>query len=174
MRETATVRVPPFPGTRNRDHGRIFRITEWPSAKAEKWLLRIVMAANKSATPLPLNVAGLGMEGVAAMGINAFLLSGNAQPEIFIPLLDELLECVTVVRDPKQPDLATALLPDDLEEVATRFWLRGEVLSLHLGFSVSAALSALYKKIMTRAPVLPDSSILPTSAPESQQPSGPS
>lgn len=174
MRETATVRIPAFPGTRNRDLGKVFRLTEWPAARAEQWAMKIVLAANKGATPLPLNVSGMGMEGIAALGINAFFLSGNAQPETLIPLMDELLECVTIIRDPKHPDVVMPLLPDDLEEIATRFWLRGEVLSLHLGFSVSDALSALWRKMMTPVQVLPELSTPPTSAPESPPPSDPS
>lgn len=154
MRESIVVRVPEFPGTRNRDsqpHAKLFRLTEWPAAKAENWGLRMLMAANQGGGEIPLNLAGIGMEGIAIIGINAFL-RGNIVPGTLIPLLDELLECVTIIRDPKRPDIATPLNPDDIEEVATRMWLRGEVLSLHLGFSVSAALSALYRKIMTPPP----------------------
>ena len=50
---------------------------------------------------------------------------------------------------------------EDTQEVATRIWLRLEVLSLHVGFSVTDALSSLYQKIMA-API---SSDIPTSPP---------
>lgn len=149
MRESRLVRVPEFPGTRNRDLNKIFRITEWPASKAENWGLRMMLAANRGAGELPLNIGGIGMEGIAIIGINAFL-RGNVDPDTLLPLLDELIECVTIVRDENRKDVATQLMDGDIEEVATRMWLRGEVLTLHLNFSVSAALSALYKKIMTK------------------------
>ena len=149
MRESVVVRIPEFPGTRNRDIGKIFRLTEWPAAKAENWAFRMMLAANKGAGELPLSLAGIGMEGIAIIGINTFL-RGNIIPETLIPLLDELLECVQYARDKSKPEIVGPLTAeDDIEEVATRMWLRGEVLTLHLNFSVSAALSALYKKIMT-------------------------
>lgn len=166
MRESVVVRVPSFPGTRDRDKGKLFRITEWSAAKAENWGMRMMLAANSGAGELPLNLSGIGMEGIAIIGINAFL-RGAVAPGTLIPLLDELLECVKIIRDPKRPDVVTDIVSDDdVEEVATRMWLRGEVLSLHLGFSVGAALSALYKRIMTTPS--PDSPSPPTSRPESQ------
>lgn len=149
-RETVVVTIPEFTGTRNRDKGKLFRLTEWDSDRAEKWGLRMLFAANKGGGSVPMELAGVGMEGIAIIGINTFL-RGEVLPETMIPLLDELLTCVKVVRNPKS-DTATDLLPGDIEEVATRMWLRGEVLTLHLNFSVGAALSALYKKMMTPLP----------------------
>ena len=167
MRQTIDVRVPEFPGTRNRDLGKTFRITEWPAAAAEKWGMRMMLAANSGAGQLPLSIGGIGMEGIAIIGINTFL-RGNILPDTLIPLLDELLECVKIVRDPARPTIVSDLVSeDDIEEVATRMWLRGEVLTLHLNFSVSAALSALYRKIMASKTTSKDSSSQPTSASES-------
>jgi hypothetical protein len=152
MRESVVVRVPEFPGTRNRDKDKLFRLTEWPAAKAENWGLRMMLAANSGAGELPLNLSGIGLDGIAILGINTFL-RGNIAPGTLIPLLDELLQCVRYIRDQSKPHLDSDLVSDDdVEEVATRMWLRGEVLSLHLNFSVSAALSALYKKIMIPLP----------------------
>ena len=171
-RQTVDVRVPEFPGTRNRDLGKTFRITEWPASIIDKWGTRMMLAANSGAGELPLNIGGIGIEGIAIIGINAFL-RGNILPGTLIPLLDELLDCVKIVRDPKQPQTASELieckdgLEDDVQEVATRWWLRGEVLTLHLNFSVSAALSALYSKIMTKPNPSPDSSTASTSPPGS-------
>ena len=147
-RETVVLIVPEFPGTRNRDKGKLFRITEWSAAKADNWGQRMMYAANSGAGELPTSLAGIGLEGIAILGINVFL-RGNIAPGTMIPLLDELLECVKIIRDHAKPDVATDIVSeDDIEEVATRWWLRGEVLTLHLNFSVSAALSALFKKIM--------------------------
>lgn len=155
-RETVDVTPPEFVGTRNRDRGKLFRITEWPAARAEHWGMRMLLAANSGAGELPLNLSGVGMEGLAVIGLNVFL-RGNVNADILVPLLDELLECVQIVRDRAKPQIATPIAVDeDIEEVATRMWLRGEVLSLHLGFSVGAALSALYKKIMTKPTISAD------------------
>lgn len=156
MRQTVKVKVPEFSGTHNRDLGKIFVITEWPAARAERWGLEVMFAANKGGGELPLSLAGLGMEGIAILGINTFL-RGNIESGVLIPLFDQLIECVRIVRDPKKPDVITDLVPDaDIEEVATRMWLRSEVLSLHLNFSVGAAFRALYSKIMTKTPPLAD------------------
>ena len=164
-RQTIDVHVPEFPGTRNRDLGKIFRITEWPAAVAEKWGMRMMLAANGGAGELPLNLGGIGMEGIAIIGINTFL-RGNILPGTLIPLLDELMDCVKIVRDRNQPQIASDLISeDDIEEVATRMWLRGEVLTLHLNFSVGAALSALYTRIMTAPTPSTDSSTPSTSPP---------
>lgn len=113
--------------------------------------MRMMLAANSGAGELPLNLVGVGMEGIAIIGINAFL-RGNIAADTLVPLLDELLQCVKIIRDQKHPSVVTDLVSeDDIEEVATRMWLRGEVLTLHLNFSVGAALSALYKKIMEKS-----------------------
>lgn len=168
MRESKDVRVPSFPGTRNRDKGKLFRLTEWPAATAEKWGMRMLLAAQRGSGELPLDIAGVGMEGIAILGINTFL-RGTIEPEVLVPLLDELLGCVKAVRDQNKPEIALDLVDGDIEEVATRMWLRGEVLTLHLNFSVGAAVSALYNKIMTPAPKTepsPDSSRPSTSPPE--------
>jgi hypothetical protein len=165
MRETVKVVVPEFPGTRNRDINKLFLITEWPAARAERWAIETLLAANKGAGELPTSLAGLGMDVIAIIGINTFL-RGNADSVVLIPLWDQLLECVKVIRDPSKPDIAMDLVPDaDIKEVATRIWLRSEVLSLHLNFSVGAAFRAAYSIIMTKVPS-PDSQNASTSPPK--------
>jgi hypothetical protein len=172
MRESATIRVPQFPGTRDRDRDKLFVLTEWSAARAEDWGLRMMFALGTGGGQVPLSMAGIGMEGIAILGINTFLQSnagaaGETLPGRVIPLLNELLECVAIIRDHSKPDVVTPLLEDDIEEIATRMWLRGEVLSLHLGFSVSAVFVALYRKIMmSPTPAQPDSPIPQTSASE--------
>ena len=65
----------------------------------------------------------------------------SAAPTI-LPLLDEMMTCVAVW-DAHHKDYRTDLLDDDIEEIATRFLLRAEVVELHTGFPVTAALSTL-------------------------------
>jgi hypothetical protein len=174
MRESKIVVVPSFRGTRNRDLGKHFLLTEWPAAKADDWGMRMVLAANRGGGSIPLDLKGVGMEGIAIIGINTFL-RGNINSDELIPLWDELLQCVRIVRDPKAIDrstgkpVATDLIPDDgaqggdIQEVATRQWLRQEVLSLHLNFSVADALSTLVRLISTKQPPSEDSPSAPTS-----------
>lgn len=163
MRESKIVVVPSFPGTRDRDLGRQFLITEWSAAKADHWGMRMLLAANRGGGSIPMDVRGIGMEGIAILGINTFL-RGNIESEELIPLWDELLQCAQIIRDPKgAPDAASALLEDDIQEVATRHWLRAEVLSLHLNFSVTDAVLKLVRSIFSKPP--PDSSSAPTSPP---------
>jgi hypothetical protein len=162
-RKTVVAVVPHFDGTSNRDEGKHFRITEWPAATAEGWGIRVMLAYNRSGGAIPLDVQGIGMEGIAILGINTFL-RGNVESDEIVPLLNRLFECVKVVRDPRFPDVATDFHDDDTEEVATRLWLRGEVLSLHINFSVKDALVSLIRMITTKSP---ESSATPTSPPES-------
>lgn len=150
MRKTEIAVVPKLPGP-NRDLGKRFVLTEWSAERAETWGIRMMLAFNRSAGEIPLELRGIGMEGVAILGINTFL-RGNIQADEIVPLLNELLECVQIIRDPgKGPDYATQLVsPDDIEDVATRLWLRSEVLRLHTNFSPADALSALISAIQAK------------------------
>ena len=166
-RKTTTVTVPEFDGTHNRDRGKVFSLTEWPAAQAEKWGIKMLLAYNRSGGSIPMEMRGLGMEGIAIIGINTFL-RGNVESGEIIPLLDELLGCVQVIRDKAHPDVLTPFNDDDTEEIITRLWLRGEVLSLHLNFSVFDALIALGRSIMTKAPAFsPNASTSPPESPTS-------
>lgn len=155
-RKEKIVKAPEFCG---RDHelGRTFLLKEWSAARAEKWAIRAGLALNRGGnTQIPMQWSGVGWEGLAVLGINAFLGGGMVADEI-IPILDELLECVTVIRDPKARDaankiIATPLMDDEIEEIITRGWLRSEVFELHSGFSVAGALSTWFSKVMTRRP----------------------
>ena len=167
MRESKIVVVPHFDGTRDRDLGRHFLITEWSAAKADDWMMRMVLAANRGGGTMPMDLRGIGAEGIAVLFLNTFL-RGNISSDELIPLWNELLECVKIVRDPKAIDrntgqpAATDVINDDIQEVATRQWLRSEVLGLHINFSVGDALSKLWRSIMSKTPS-PDSSSAPMS-----------
>ncbi len=137
----------------NRDEGKIFQITEWSAARADKWITEVTFAFNKGGGSIPLDLRGMGWEGVAVLGINTFL-RGTISAGEMVPLLDELFECVKIVRDPAHPDVSGPIVSDDdIEEVATRWWLRSEVVRVHINFSPLAALSALLRSIVTKEPV---------------------
>ncbi len=166
MRKTEIVKAPPGFG-RGRDDGKHFLITEWSAGRAEKWAVKALLAFNRGGGTFPVDIAvGQGMRGIVALGLDTFL-RGHMTSEEVQPILDELLECVKMIRDPKARDKATGAPvatdltgEDDIEETQTRFWLRSEVLRVHTGFSVGDALSRLISSIMAEEKVSPT---IPTS-----------
>jgi hypothetical protein len=122
-----------------RDDGKVFYIREMPAMQAEKWATKALMAILRSGADIPDNIASQGLAGVAQMGIPALIALNFADVE---PLLDEMLTCIQVVANPDRPQVKRRLTAnDDIEEVATLMQLREEILSMHLGFSLGAALS---------------------------------
>lgn len=152
-RKTKTVKVPEFPSCDNRDLGKCFLITEWDAITADRWIQRITYAVVNTGGTLPMDLRGAGWEGIAIMGINS-ILRGNINPDIMIPLAEELLECVQIIPDERYPDKSArpATAPGDVEEVATRWWLRDQVVSVHTNFSFLGALSRLASSIMDKTP----------------------
>ncbi len=159
-RRSENVAVPNFGG---RDDGKLFNITEMASADAEMWAYRLFIAMKGTSGEIPENIASLGMVGVAIRGLNVFL-AADVRFELLEPLLNQMFTCVKIVRDHGQPTVVTPLLPDDIEEVQTRAWLRSEVLRVHTGFSFAGALWTLVQA--TRA--LADSPNTSTSLPASE------
>ncbi len=153
MRKTRTVVVPQLPACDNRDFGKVFFIEEWPASRADDWAQRLTFMFNKNGGQLPMDLRSIGWEGIAIVGINTYL-RGNVDPEVMIPIGNELLECVKgIIRDPKFPDSVTPIIPDvDIEEVATRWWLRDQVVSVHTNFSFLGALSTLVSTVLAKDP----------------------
>lgn len=152
-----------------RDANKNYLITEMSAAQAEKWGMRALLLFQGSGETIPMEVRGLGMVGVAIIGFNAFMRA-NIDPDKLEPLLDEMMTCVRIVRDPSAADRTTgqpvphALISDnDIEEIQTRLWLRSEVVALHTGFSPEDVLSTLISLIRTQVP----SSTTSTSPPPS-------
>jgi hypothetical protein len=147
MRRSEVVKVPAEWG--RRDAGKMFMITEKPATAAEKWAWRLFIAVKGTTAQIPPELEQLGMVGVAIRGINSFLAADVDFAKIE-PLLDEMMECVKVVRDPAHPELATDLTRlDDVEEAQTVTWLRNEVLRVHTNFSFAEQLSRLISAITT-------------------------
>lgn len=151
MRKREIVQVPAGFG---RDAGKQFQITEMSAARAEKWAVRFIIALKGTTAAIPPELETLGMVGVAIRGINSFL-AADVDFAKLEPLLDEMFECVQIVRDPAVRDrssgepIATPLVsPDDVEEIGTRAWLRSEVLRVHTNFSLHAFLSAWLERTM--------------------------
>ncbi len=118
-----------------RDFGAKFLITEMPASRAEKWAARAILALSNAGIELPDELQGAGMAVMAAAGLQALGRVKFADAE---PLLDEMMGCVQSV----QEHITRPLIEEDIEEVATRLWLRSEVFEVHSGFSILAAISS--------------------------------
>lgn len=112
--------------TEGRDKGKVFVLTEMPAAQAEKWAMRVLLAAARSGFDVGHTV-GMGMQGVALLGLSALANMAWDEAE---PLLDEMMTCVRI----KEQSGAREVFSDDIEEVVTRFDLRKAVLDLHISF----------------------------------------
>lgn len=163
MRKIVPVKIPEDWGDISvfRDAGKHFLITEWSADRAEKWAFRAIIAYNRGGGQIPIDIIGQGMQAIFFVGINTFLRGQMDAAEV-IPILDELLQCVKIIRDPKArtPDggsiIATDLLPDDIQEVRTRLWLRSEVLRVHTNFSPAELLSKLIASVMAPESTSPE------------------
>lgn len=158
-RKTKIVRI----SEEGRDKGKSFLITEMPAHQSEKWALRALNAIARSGQDIPPEVLRMGWGALAVVGLRSLLTMSFHEAE---PLLDEMLDCVEFLPDPKKPDLVRPLDDEDIEEMKTRLFLRDEVWEVHTGFSVAAFLSSLRKA----ANPIPDSSLSPTSPKPSETP----
>lgn len=160
-RKFEIVVVPDWGG---RDKGKRFAIEEVPALQAEKWFWRFVIALKGTSGQIPEDLASFGMAAmsiITARAVNTFL-SADIDFVKLEPLLDELIGCVKIVRDPKVNDPATGrpfatpiVSVDDIEEVKTIVWLRSEVLRIHSNFSLADGLLTLVSAVMK--PTSPDS-----------------
>lgn len=152
MLKSKLVPIPKDPETWGRDAGKNFLITEMPAEKAEKWAIRMFLAlkGTSAESQIPLEVRSLGIVGVAIVTINRFL-QANVKFEDLEPLLDEMFTCVQAVPEPNNLATARPPLPGEIQEVATRGFLRSEILELHTGFSMAGAFQKLISEIMISA-----------------------
>lgn len=160
-RKTKTIRIPQSEG--NRDSGKTFLITEMSAAQAEKWALRALGAIANSGMEIPPDVTRLGMAALVAVGFKGLLTMQFDEAE---PLLDEMMDCIVIVPDPKRPEVVRPVDDEDIEDVTTRLTLRSEVFELHTGFSPAGFLSTLGKSA-TQTPDMPGT---PTSLNQSETP----
>lgn len=120
-----------------RDAGKVFHLTEMPAMQAEKWAMRALFAIARAGVEVGDVVDGTaGMQGIALLGVQALLRMNFADAE---PLLDEMLQCVTIKPDPNNRMIVRPLDAFDIEEVQTLLSLRNEVIRLHTGFSLADA-----------------------------------
>ena len=111
-----------------RDESKVYRITEMSAFKAEKWAMRALWAIAGSGVDIPDNISTAPLAKLIEIGFSSL---AKIPFTIAEPLLNEMLDCVTVVL----PDASTRkLLPDDIEEFRTILKLRKEVIALHVDF----------------------------------------
>ena len=135
MRKVKDVTVP---NTKNRDKGKVFRLTEMPASKAEAWAIHTMTLIASTGVNLPDNIIKYGWAGLAIVGLDALLKVDYHRAR---PLLDEMMECVQIIPDAARP-IPHAVTDDDIEEVETRLWLRDQVFEIHSGFCVADAIRA--------------------------------
>ena len=128
MRKTADVTIT----AEGRDAGKVFRLTEMPAARAEKWAMRAFLGMARAGIEIPDNIANAGLAGIATIGLKAVGSMSFSDAEL---LLDEMFACIQAVPDPQNAARVRPLVENDIEEVATRLRLRKEVFDLHVSFS---------------------------------------
>ena len=117
-----------------RDKGKTFHLKEMSVIQAERWATRALQAAARAGVHIDDGMLAMGMQGVAIVGIKGLMVASSADTD---PLMDEMLTCISVKPDPRNPQIIRPLFDDDIEELATLVTLRMEVIKLHTGFSMS-------------------------------------
>jgi hypothetical protein len=130
-RKTETVTIT-FDG---RDKGKVFVLTELPASEGEDWAMRAIFALMNAGVDIPEGLAQAGLSGLAALGFDALK---RLPYEAAKPLFDGMLKCIHVQ---PSPGVVRPLIEDDIEEVATRLYLRKRILALHMDFFTAAAQS---------------------------------
>lgn len=116
-----------------RDKGKTFVLKEMSASQAEWWAIRVFQAVGRAGVDIPDNISGAGMAGIAIMGLRGFTMLPTHELK---DLMDEMFECVFIMRN-NDPNIVQRPLEEDIEEIATRLKLRGELFELHTGFSLA-------------------------------------
>lgn len=117
---------------KGRDAGMMYQVTEMPIAKADNWAMRALFAIANGGVDLEGVSPNMGMLGMANVAIKAL---AGINPNVGIPLLDELLDCVQAI--PSGGTARPLLLESDVKDLSTMFTLRKEALAIHLDFLVN-------------------------------------
>lgn len=127
MRKTVDVTI----SEEGRDLGKVFRITEMSADQAERWAMRAFFALMNAGIDIPEDVAGMGLAGIAEIGLKAL---SRVPFEAAEPLLQDMMSCVQIVPDPGKPNVVRSLIEGDIEEILTRIQLRRAVFDVHVDF----------------------------------------
>jgi hypothetical protein len=102
--------------TPGRDADKVFLIEEMPALQAEAWAYKALLALSNGGVDIPDDMIGGGMAVLASYGLKAL---GRLKYADAAPLLSEMLECVQICPDPRNPQVKRPLVGNDIEEVAT-------------------------------------------------------
>lgn len=130
-----------------RDRGKIFELTEMPADQGERWATRAILALANAGAKLPEGTLEAGMAGFEISWQNVLItgilsLQGLRFGDIE-PLLDEMKQCIRW-KPPGNETPLQVIFPgadSQIEEIATWYTLRYELIQLHLGFSLADVLS---------------------------------
>lgn len=109
-----------------RDAGKTFKITEMGAVQANKWIIRALGVFGKSGTDFNY-IRSMDMESL----LQEFVKTNYAETE---PLLDELLSCVSFVKDGVSVAMKGNMIDSVIEDWGTIFRLQLESLMLNIGF----------------------------------------
>ncbi len=142
-----------------RDAGKVFHIKEWPAIRTEAWVLRAALGLGRAGVQIPPEILQMGA-GPTALAIASQAM--KIPSRLGLKLADELMECVTIV----EPKVTRSLVANDIEDLSTRLWLKGQVLKVLFGFFADAAFQNL-KARESGAPRSSDPSTSTQSSPRS-------
>lgn len=137
-------------GVDGRDAGKRYVLREPSAVESEAMAMRVFLAAARSGLVIPDNVKELGLVGLAIYGVE---LIGKLPYDDAKAAADFLMTCVRI----NPGALVKDLEEDDVEEVATLFKLKREVLTLITGFTWGDVASTL-----GRPPTAPQTPASPT------------
>lgn len=111
-----------------RDSARVYRITEMPAFRAEKWAIRALWLIAGTGSDLPESLDNVPFAEFVRRGFTALFKVDFKDAE---PLLHELLLCAEMVT---KAGVRKLILNDDFEDPRTLLLLRKEIFALHTDF----------------------------------------
>lgn len=134
-----------------RDKGKTFILHEMPSDQGERWFIRLVLALANAGAKVPEEILFAGAAGFAELLPtlrNSLVVAIRAAQGLDYKELSALLDEMTPYIKWQPPGMPAPpeqnIFPGNnsqIEEVATWFKLRFELIQLHVGFSLAAAVS---------------------------------
>lgn len=118
-------------GGKNRDTGKIFVLTEMPAADAQAWALRAFLGLARNGVQLPDGIENMGIVAMLQYGVELVAQLPYEEAEY---LLNRLLQCARI-QPSANASVTRELIPDDIEELSTRFVLAKEAFKLHVDFT---------------------------------------
>ncbi|MCW4590910.1 hypothetical protein NO263_09990 [Gluconacetobacter entanii] len=142
------------------DCGKVFVITRMSAFDADRWGRHVLHAALAGGYRAPDgDDVAEGMGSIAEAGMRIF---GMMAPEAADTLLDRLMQCVRIIRDPAHPT-PQPVIPADIQEVGTVGLLQMEAMKLHTDFFSGASVFIFLPVAQLLLAVGEDARSVPTS-----------